>query len=211
MWTDRLSFLSLFSNRKKRNLYYQGKEDFYRARNSLNTASSFNFHKDSIQTVHQTEKLIRFYGIELGENIKKIKRVFGRPNYKQKSNLPLDTQITLFYKLNLKGFKCILQMHLYDDQLFFAQMQLSDIQGQAKEEFLKIIRLKYKIEELAWGQALEDNKGTKITLIDDIVPKISYFSQDVALWKKISQELNQKAQVGSFSIVDLKKIALRWS
>lgn len=211
MRPDKGLFLSLFASRKKKKLYNLGKEDFYQSLNALNVSSSFNFHKDSNSKTHPTEKSIRFYGIEFGKTEKEIKRIFGKPNYLQKRNLPLNSQITLFYKLNIKGIKCTLQMHLYQDQLFYAQIQLRNSHALVKKTFLDLIRLKYNVSDIDWDQSIEDVAGGKIALKNDIIPKASYFSPDKALWKKIGQELSEKATEESYWSQDLKKIALRWS
>ncbi|MEC7753993.1 MULTISPECIES: hypothetical protein [Roseivirga] len=211
MRTDSLPFLSLFGSRKRRKLYYLGKEDFYQSRNALNVSSAFNFHSRDTNQSYSTEKHIRFYGVEFGKTQKEIRRLFGKPNFAQKKGLPLDTQITLFYKLNVKGIKCILQMHLYRDQLFFAQIQLTDSNAQIKKVFLELFRMKYKVNELDWNNNLKDADDNRIALQDDIVPKASYFTGNKALWQEIRSELSSKEEAENSWDIDIKKIALKWS
>ena len=211
MRTPSLPFLSIFKNRKTRKLYYLGKEDFYHSRNALNVPSSFNFHKEYYHFNFKTDKEIRFYGVSFGKSQKSITKLFGRPNYIQKGNLPLSDQTTLFYKLNIKGLRCTLQMHLFEDQLFFAQIQISDNDKDKKSVFLDLFRLKYKLSNLNWDQTIEDAAGSRIALKDDVVPKASFFTYDQSLWKKISAELSTNSEKDSFSLYDSKKLALRWS
>lgn len=205
------SFLSLFQSRKRRKLYYLGKEDFYQSRNALNVSSAFNFHKDQSTQTNSTEQEIKFYGLNFGKSEKEIKRVFGRPNFRQKSGLPLDKQLTLFYKLNIKGIKCILQMHLYNDKMFFAQIQLRDANTEIRSVFLQLFELKYKIESLEWNQSIKDHKGARIMLKDDIVPKANFFSSDSSIWSEINSEFKKRALNSEYSQYQIEKIALRWS
>ncbi|WP_420387607.1 hypothetical protein [Roseivirga sp.] len=203
--------MSLFQSRRRRKLYYLGKEDFYQSRNALNVSSAFNFHKDYSSQTNATEKEIKFYGLNFGKSEKEIKRVFGKPNFRQKSGLPLEKQLTLFYKLNIKGIKCILQMHLYNNQMFFAQIQLRDANTEIRGVFLELFKLKYKIESLGWNQIIKDHRGARIMLKDDIVPKASFFSSDSRIWNDINSEFKEKALNSEYSQYQIEKIALRWS
>jgi len=205
-----LPFLSLFKNRKRRS-YYLGKEDFYQSRNALNVSSSFSFHREQYIKNNPTNKEIKFYGVSFGKSEREIKRIFGTPNYRQKKYLPLASQITLFYKLNIKGIKCILQMHLYEDQLFFAQIQLRDASAELRSVFLGLFRLKYGIEGLSWNETIQDESGSRVALMDDIVPKASFFTHDRAVWKKIDEEFHELAAKNQYTQYQLEKIALRWS
>lgn len=206
-----LPFLSLFRTHKKRSSYYLGREDFYQSRNVLNVSSSFNFHKDEYFKDHSTPKEIKFYGVSFGKSEKEIKRIFGKPNFLQKRDLPLDSQVTLFYKLNIKGIRCILQMHLYEDELFFAQIQLRDANPELRDVFLSLFKLKYQVDDLGWNETIQDSSGSRIALRDDIVPKASFFTHDNKVWKKIDDEFHQKAAKDHSAHYQLEKIALRWS
>lgn len=203
-------FLSLFSSHRNRKLYYLGKEDFYQTRNALNVASSFNFHKDVYQENHGTTKDIRFYGLSFGKSKKEVTRVFGKPNFVQKKGLPLSSQITLFYKFSVKGMKCILQLHLYNDKLFFCQIQLRNADNNIREGFLNLFRTKYQAPSLNWNETIEDEVGSKIALKDDVVPKVNFFSNDKELWKEIKHELNEQASKTQNEIYNKHEIALKW-
>lgn len=90
----------------------------------------------------------------------------------------MTEQKTIFYKLNIKGIKCLLQMHLYEDRMFFAQIQLRDASSRIREEFLKLFQMKYGVGSLQWRETVEDQLGNKIALKDDVVPKALFFSGD---------------------------------
>ena len=210
MRTKSLPFLSLFKNRKRRS-YYLGKEDFYQSRNALNVSSAFSFHQEEYVRDNPTNREIKFYGVSFGKSEKEIKKLFGTPNFRQKKSLPLDSQITLFYKLNIKGIKCILQMHLYNDELFFAQIQLRDANTELRDIFLSLFKLKYGIESLCWNETIQDESGSRIALKDDIVPKASFFTHDRSIWKKIDAEFHELAAKNQYTQYQLEKIALRWS
>ena len=211
MRAKHLPFLSFFRSHTKRSSSYLGREDFYQSRNVLNVSSSFNFHKDEYFKNHSTSKEIKFYGVSFGKSEKEIKRIFGKPNFLQKKGLPLDSQVTLFYKLNIKGIKCILQMHLYENELFFAQIQVRDANPELRDIFLNLFKLKYKVDDLGWNETIKDNSGSRIALKDDIVPKASFFTHDINVWKKIDDEPHHKATQDHTTQYQLEKIALRWS
>ena len=102
-------------------------------------------------------------------------------------------------------------MHLYRDQLFFAQIQLTDSNAQIKKVFLELFRMKYKVNELDWNNNLKDADDNRIALQDDIVPKASYFTGNKALWQEIRSELSSKEEAENSWDIDIKKIALKWS
>ena len=205
------TLLAMFSGNKRRKLYYLGKDDFYQSRNVLHSPTSFNFHREVYNNNHTTSKPIRFYGNAFGSSLKDITKVFGRPNYKQRNNLPLSTQTTVFYKLNIRGIKCILQMHLYNGQMFFAQIQLRDLNDRLKDQFVELFKMKYGLTDLKWNETIEDQNHCKIALKDDVVPKASFFSGDQEIWESITKELDEKTYRENHSHFHLRDIALRWS
>jgi hypothetical protein len=203
--------LSIFRS-KKRKLYYLEKEDFYHSLNALNVASAFSFNKQTSHGDFNTAKPIKFYRLEFGASVKDAKKLFGKPNFIQHKNLPLKSQQTLFYKFSIKGIKSIIQMHFYEDELFFAQIQLRSHNNQLKDIFLNLFKIKHALHNLDWNQTVKDESGNTIILKDDVTPKVSFVSYNQALWSNINHELNHLVEKNNnYSIYNTPQIALRWS
>ena len=186
--------LSIFRS-KKRKLYYLEKEDFYHSLNALNVASAFSFNKETSHVDFSTAKPIRFYRLEFGASVKDAKKLFGKPNFIQHKNLPLKSQQTF-----------------YEDELFFAQIQLRSHNNQLKDIFLNLFKIKYALHNLDWNLTVKDESGNRIILKDDVTPKVSFVSHNQALWSNINHELNHLVEKNNnYSIYNTPQIALRWS
>lgn len=199
MWTlSKPEFLWPFVSEKKR-LYRQSRVDFYQGKNALSSHTTLN----SVININNldarsTEKNIQFYGLTFGQSIKDTIQKLGKPNYIDKRKLVSKNQKTIYYRLTIKGVKCILQMHYYKDQFFFGKMEISSSSVDIKKDLGQLVCQKYGITSENWTGSIIDSSNNIVLIKDNFIPNMSYISGDKDLFEQIRIELASVEKVNKY-------------
>ncbi len=196
MLLNRLLLPKYLGSRKNR-LYFQSRVDFYTGRNSLTHTTSLK-NIISQQSINSSCSInnIAIQDIDFGISSKELLKIKGKPNFIQKKGLASDNLKTFFYRESLKGVKCILQFHFYNDQFFYGHMELRHNKCGFKEEIEELIKNKYGIDQIRNG-AIIDQSGNKIYFKNDIIPSLSYITGDKHIKESIRKELNKRESISN--------------
>ncbi len=178
---------------KQSRLYKQSKKEFYEGRNLLTTSSSFSqvFTNNRLES-QESNKEIKFYGLAFGSSTKDCKKRLGKPNYIDSRSPVIRGLKTFFYRLHIKGIKCILQVHFYQDQFFFGQMEIREGNTAVKNEIARLLCQKYEIESEVWHGTIIDSSQNQLIIKEDIVPSIAYITGDQFVLDSIKKSLLKK-------------------
>lgn len=170
---------------KKNRLYHQSRVDFYEGRNSLTRLTSLKnlIAKDSLHTSNSLQQ-IQIQNIPFGVSTREIQKLKGTANYHQKNKQALSEIDTLFYRENLYGVTCIIQLQLFNDQFFFGNIELRHNTHGFGEKIEKLIQEKYGIDHLI-KDTITDQNGHQIRFSNGLIPNISYLSGDKDLRTEI--------------------------
>ncbi|OEJ99857.1 hypothetical protein [Roseivirga misakiensis] len=195
---------------KKRRRYQQSRIDFYEGRNALVSRSSFSvlFNSHDATPSRDTEKPIRFFGLEFGQSVKETIKKLGKPNYKDKRTLCLDKHTTIYYRLMIKQVKCILQMHYYQDQFFFGKMEIRSSNPQTKRDISALVCQKYGISENDWTGAIIDQNSNKVHIKQNMVPSVIYVTGNQFLLNRIKLELVPVQSTKRYSRLEQSELLL---
>lgn len=176
-------------------LYKQSKKEFYEGRNLLTSSTSFSqlFVNHKLES-QPTPKNIKFYGLEFGEKTKECRKKLGKPNFIDSRTFVTKGLKTYFYRLQIKGVKCILQVHFYQDQFFYGQMEIREGNLEVKKQISQLLCQKYDIESEHWQGAIVDQEENQLLIKEDIIPSISYLTGDQQILGEIKKALLKKAQ-----------------
>ena len=178
---------------KKSRLYKQSKKDFYTGKNLLTSSSSFGqIFKNHRLESQQANKSIKFYGLEFGSSTKTCRKRLGKPNYIERESSVMGGLKAYFYRLRMKGIRCILQIHFYQDQFFFGQMEIREGNTALKNDINKLLCEKYGIETGVWHGTIADKDNNQLIIKEDTVPNITYVTGDQVLLQDIRQSLIKK-------------------
>ena len=156
----------------------------------INTASLLNIiNQDNINSSCSIYD-IAVDNIDFGVSSKQLLKIKGKPNFIQKKGLVSENIKTLFYRELIKGVKCIIQFHFYNDQFFYGHMELRHDKCGFKEEVEELIKAKYGIDEIRNGSII-DQSGNQIFFKNDITPSLSYLTGDSTIKACIRKELNE--------------------
>lgn len=176
---------------KKNRLYHQSRVDFYEGRNSLSRLTSLKnlVASDQLNIANSTEQ-IRILDIPFGADRKQIQKLKGNPNYFQKNKQALVEIDTIFYREKLFGVTCIIQLHLFNNQLFFGNIELRNNQPGFGEDIEKLIKDKYGVDCLI-NDSIVDQNGNQIHFKNGMIPNIGYLSGDKTMRTKLLKAINK--------------------
>ena len=175
--------------------YKQSRKEFYEGRNLLSNSRSFGqvFANHRLES-QQSAKEIKFYGLAFGSSSRACRKRLGKPNYVDSRSPVIKGLKTYFYRLHIKGVKCILQIHFFQDAFFFGQMEIREGNTEVKKEISKLLCQKYEIESDVWHGAIVDSMANQLLIKEDIVPSISYITGETEILLKIKHALLQKVK-----------------
>lgn len=181
-------------------LYKQSKKEFYEGRNLLTSSSSFSqlFVNHKLES-QPSQKNIKFYGLAFGAKTKECRKRLGKPNFIDSRSLVIKGLKTFFYRIQIKGVKCILQVHFYQDQFFFGQMEIREGNLEIKKQISQLLCQKYEIESEHWQGAIVDHEGNQLLIKEDIIPSISYLTSNQQILGNIKQTLLNKVKEKNLS------------
>ncbi len=90
--------------------------------------------------------------------------------------------------------KCILQVHFYQDQFFFGQMEIREGNVEVKKQIGQLLCQKYEIESDHWQGAIVDTQSNQLLIKEDIVPSITYLTGDQRVLEEIKTTLLDKVK-----------------
>jgi hypothetical protein len=182
----------IFTFRKESSNYRRSRRDFYEGKNYLS-------HHERIKTIIQStssrllniEKPIKFYGLEFGSTYKEAIRHLGKPNYVTQGKMPVKDLKSIFYRLNVSGVKCILQLHFLEKKFFLGVIEISNsIVGQ-ENEISNLVRDKYEIADYNWLGLIQDEGANTIELCEGMIKRIIYTSGDPSFKEKLKEQLDK--------------------
>lgn len=175
---------------KKRKHYKESRREFYKNKNALVTKSSvYDLVTRDTEGAFETRKEINFYSIPFGTTLKDCKSKMGKPNFEVKKGKALNSQSTIFYRLQISDIKCILQLHFFNDKFFFGQVSSKYNTGHFSEELLNILREKYKLPKSKLFEVITDEFSNKIEIIEGMAPCIRYTTGNQTILTEIREAL----------------------
>lgn len=123
---------------------------------------------------------------DFGTNINKLKEKLGTPDYSLKKQVcSLEFKI-LVYRMRLGGLNTRLELHFYEDSLFYYNYIFSHIKNKEKRKLKKLLKLKYlKSKSNLKNKVIVDQSNNKIKISNNINFTINYITGDVNILKEL--------------------------
>ena len=188
-----LNHLGSFFTRKKGATYQQGRSEYYKVLNVLSSNASVESLK---QIKFSKEKSlpvpIRCYGVVFEATEKEIHKKLGRANYRQQQVLGVPQLTTLFYKLKIKGLRCILEIHLYKGSVFCLHLLMKDGSQDERNEFLNSLAKLYKTNKIDWGDKVIGKNRNELYCQNDVIPKLTFLTSNKNYLENILADMRPK-------------------
>lgn len=186
-----------FISRKNHGRYNVSRSDFYEGENYLANQSRLLNLTNNLRNNNEinTEKNIKFYGVNFGESVKSVLRHLGKPNYISRKKSVLKNHKILFYRIMLKNVKCILQFHFLDDQFFLGVIEVKNNQEHVQKEISNLVREKYAISNTDWVGTIKDNSDNTIDIQEGMIQRMTYLSGDSVLRSEIRAQVNRIIEI----------------
>ncbi|RPH33756.1 MAG: hypothetical protein EHM93_03720 [Bacteroidales bacterium] len=171
-----LRILRFFFKRKgtyfPRNYYYERLfEKYTDATSYLSIVASVQSKQNIV-----SQRLISFNKNEFKNTTKQdVYKQYGKPNYQIKTNKVLKTEL-FFYRVFIGGHRVKLDLHFYNNSLFFYSYTFSYLREDEKYQIVNLIEKKY-LDEKPFDYnnfVIIDGKQSIINIIDSMDFTINY-------------------------------------
>ncbi len=161
------------------NKYYYSRDYFYeRLVSNYNDVDSYLDLKTKVSeadSLHTKHNIFFSKSIKFGSSLSSVKRKLPSPNYQVIGNPGLKCHI-LFYRIFIGRHKVKLEMHFFQNRLFFFNYNFTSLNEPDKMEILNIMKSKYGVSmtELKEKRTIKDNDGNYIFIDFNINLSINY-------------------------------------
>ena len=188
-----LNHLGSFFIRKKGATYQQGRSEYYKVLNVLSSNASVESLKQIKFSAEKSLSVpIRCFGVVFEATEKEIRKKLGKANYRQQRVLGLPQLTTLFYKLKIKGIRCILEIHLYKKNVFCLHLLMKNGSQDERNEFLNSLARLYKTNKIDWGDKVIGKNGNVLYCQNDVTPRLTFLTGNKNYLESISADMKPK-------------------
>ncbi|MGW8124148.1 hypothetical protein ACV07N_15925 [Roseivirga echinicomitans] len=169
------------------------KSDFYEGKNYLsNQAQLLGLTKNlSNTTVENTDKCIRFYGVDFGQTSKSVVQHLGKPNYSSRKKSVLKNHKILFYRVTVCKVNCILQLHFLNDEFFLGVLEVKNSNVEIHKEITELVRKKYNIRQEDWVGTLIDSENNTLNIKEGMIQRMTYYTGNPLIRAEIKSQVEK--------------------
>lgn len=191
-----LNLFGSFFHKRRGATYQQGRADYYKALNAISSIDSIEvLKKIKFSASRRLSVPVRCFGIVFAVNEKQVRQKLGKPNYRQQSVLGIPALTTLFYKLKIKGIRCVLEIHFYQNAVFCLHLLMKGGTSDERNAFLASLARLYQQKNIQWGDLFLGQNKNVLRCENDVMPRITYLSGDPNCLDSILAETQPKEQV----------------
>jgi len=192
--------------------YIKKKTEKYKSYYYKNNFPNFDyfdrFNKISDLILYDTnEEFIIKNKIPFGTNISNINNLIGKCRFQKKLE-ELNNYTIYYYKFKIDFLKYKLQLHFYNDMLFYAVNSFPYLDTHELEELLNLVKIKYKIQniiDLPFG--IKDKNNNILVVSESVELIFEYFWGNKNFINEIFSEYN-KLEIRRQKLIEKRKLEI---